>query len=96
MRKRHVPQRSCIICGTKAAKRELVRVVLTPEGACEVDETGKQPGRGAYLCHQPRCWERAAKTDRLAGALRGPISDDDKQALARYGAALAETAESAS
>ena len=84
----HVPVRTCVMCGTKAAKRDLVRVVLTPEGECIVDETGKRPGRGAYLCHRPDCWERAASTNRLARALRGEVSESDKQSLASAGAAL--------
>ena len=85
---RHVPERTCVMCGTKTAKRELVRVVLTPEGACVVDETGKRPGRGAYLCHRPDCWERASSTDRLARALRGEVSVSDRRELAAAGAAL--------
>ena len=76
------------MCGTKTAKRELVRVVLTPQGECVVDETGKRPGRGAYLCHRPDCWERAASTERLARALRGEVSVSDRKQLAAAGAAL--------
>ena len=85
---RHVPVRTCVMCGTKTAKRELVRVVLTPQGECVVDETGKRPGRGAYLCHRPDCWERAASTARLARALRGEVSVSDRKLLAAAGAAL--------
>ena len=76
------------MCGTKTAKRDLVRVVLTPQGECVVDETGKRPGRGAYLCHRPDCWERAASTERLARALRGEVSVSDRKQLAAAGAAL--------
>ncbi len=85
---RHVPVRTCVMCGTKSAKRDLVRVVLTPEGECIVDETGKRPGRGAYLCHRPDCWERAASTNRLARALRGEVRASDTELLAAAGAAL--------
>ncbi len=85
---RHVPVRTCVMCGTKTAKRDLVRVVLTPQGECIVDETGKRPGRGAYLCHRPECWERAGSTDRLARALRGEVRASDKESLAAAGAAL--------
>ena len=70
------------------AKRELVRVVLTPDGACTVDETGKLAGRGAYLCHQPTCWERAVNGGRLAHALRGEVTADDKARLTEFGATL--------
>ena len=85
---RHVPVRTCVMCGTKTAKREMVRVVLTPQGECIVDETGKRPGRGAYLCHRPDCWERAGSTDRLAHALRGEVRASDRESLAAAGAAL--------
>lgn len=85
---RHVPVRTCVMCGSKAAKREMVRVVRTPQGECIVDETGKRPGRGAYLCHRPDCWERAASTNRLAHALRGEVSVSDREQLAAAGAAL--------
>ena len=85
---RHVPVRTCVMCGTKSAKRDLVRVVLTSQGECIVDETGKRPGRGAYLCHRPDCWERAASTNRLARALRGEVRESDKELLAAAGAAL--------
>jgi uncharacterized protein len=88
MHQRHVPERSCVICRTKTAKRELVRVVLTPTGSCTVDETGKLAGRGAYLCHQPDCWERAVKGGRLAHALRGEVTEQDKARLTEFSATL--------
>ena len=88
MRTRHVPQRSCVICGTKTAKRELIRIVLTPEGECSVDPTGKRSGRGAYICHKRECWERATKGGRFAHALRGEISQADKERLSEFGQTL--------
>lgn len=90
MRQKHVPTRSCIICGAKLAKPDLVRVVLSTTGECTVDETGKLAGRGAYLCHQPACWELviAVKGNRLARALRGEITKDDKAKLADLSATL--------
>ncbi len=88
MRKRHVPQRSCIACGNKASKHELHRVVRTPRGECVVDENGKVPGRGAYLCQRQKCWESAVRTGRLAGALRGEITSEDTERLAAFGRGL--------
>ena len=88
MRQKHVPTRSCIICGAKLAKRDLVRVVLSPTGECTVDETGKLAGRGAYLCHQAVCWERAVKGGRFAHALRGEVTTEDKARLAEFSAKL--------
>ena len=81
---RHVPQRTCIGCRTASAKREFVRVVRTPEGAVEVDPSGKRAGRGAYVCAQRSCWEEAIKKDRLARALRTTIAAQDRDALRRY------------
>ena len=81
---KHIPQRTCVGCRTSSAKREFVRTVRTPEGAVEVDATGKRPGRGAYLCGQRSCWEEALKKDRLARALRTTISSKDQEALRRY------------
>jgi uncharacterized protein len=88
MRQRHVPERSCVVCRIKKAKRELVRVVLTPTGSCTVDETGKLAGRGAYLCHEPTCWERAVTGGRLAHALRGEVTEDDKARLTEFSVTL--------
>ncbi|MBM3940802.1 MAG: YlxR family protein [SAR202 cluster bacterium] len=89
VRTKHVPLRSCIICGTKAAKRELVRVVRTPEGECLIDPTGKRNGRGAYLCHDPGCWNKAFKGNRLSKALQVEIAETDRARLAAHGEALA-------
>jgi predicted RNA-binding protein YlxR (DUF448 family) len=81
---RHVPQRTCVGCRTTSGKREFVRVVRSPEGAVEVDATGKRNGRGAYLCASRSCWEDALKRDRLARALRTTISAADRDALLGY------------
>lgn len=85
--RRHIPQRTCVSCGTTTAKRELIRLVRTPDGGAEPDPTGKRPGRGAYLCHDPQCWERAAKKGRLDAALRTRLSPQSRSALLRYAAA---------
>lgn len=84
MRTRPQPQRSCVSCGVKADKRDLVRVVRSPEGECVVDETGKRAGRGAYVCRRPGCWSGALRTPRLSRALRGDIGDDDRELLAAF------------
>jgi predicted RNA-binding protein YlxR (DUF448 family) len=84
-RPKHAPQRTCVGCGSAAAKRELVRLVRTSSGTVELDLTGKRPARGAYLCHTLECWERALKKGRLESALRTRLSADDREALLRYG-----------
>jgi predicted RNA-binding protein YlxR (DUF448 family) len=87
-RPRHVPQRTCVACRTTEAKRGLVRVVRTATGAVEVDETGKKPGRGAYLCRTRECWDKALKGKVLEYALKTAITAEDKTALQAYAATL--------
>jgi len=69
-RPKHVPQRTCIACRRTDAKRGLMRLVRDAEGHVALDPTGKRAGRGAYLCHNPACWEQALKRQGLARALR--------------------------
>lgn len=69
-RPKHKPQRTCIACRETKDKRELLRVVRTPEGNFIIDPTGKANGRGAYLCRQASCWEKGLQKQRLAQALR--------------------------
>ena len=73
---RRVPQRQCVACGQVRAKRDLVRVVRTPDGGVRVDTTGKLSGRGAYVCPDGACVDRAVRTGRLAGALERPLAED--------------------
>jgi len=82
-RPRHVPQRTCVSCGSTTAKRELVRLVRTSTGV-EPDPTGKRPGRGAYLCHNHDCWESAVRKSRLEHALRTKLTLADREALLSY------------
>ncbi len=74
-RPKHVPQRTCVACRDKDAKRTLTRIVRTPDGQIEIDPTGKRNGRGAYLCTQASCWQRALTTPVLARALKTEIDD---------------------
>ncbi len=82
MSTRRVPERTCIACGEKAPKRELTRVVVDPDGTVRVDPTGKAPGRGAYLCGKPACRQRVLTGERLARALRRPVSEEARSGLA--------------
>jgi predicted RNA-binding protein YlxR (DUF448 family) len=85
---KHRPQRSCIACRAVKDKRELVRLVCAQGGVVTVNETGKMPGRGAYLCRQPGCWQEGLQSGRLERALRTTISRDNKEQLAEYGRSL--------
>jgi predicted RNA-binding protein YlxR (DUF448 family) len=79
-RPRHVPTRMCLVCRQKSGKRQLTRIVRTADGVV-VDPSGKMNGRGAYLCDQASCWERAMNTEVVAKALKTSLSDDDRARL---------------
>jgi hypothetical protein len=81
MRRKHVPQRTCIACRQARPKRELIRIVRTPQGELVIDETGKQNGRGAYLCPEKDCWDVALRGGQLAKALKVEIGEQEKQML---------------
>lgn len=74
-KKRKVPLRICIGCRTKKPKKDLVRIVRTPEGEVVIDPIGKKAGRGAYLCPQTGCLQKAVKGKRLEKNLEMPISE---------------------
>ncbi len=70
-----IPQRTCMGCQTKKEKRDLVRIVRSPEGEISVDLTGKKPGRGAYICPNLDCLNKVVKSKRLERSLETPISE---------------------
>ncbi len=76
MRTRKPPMRLCLGCGQQREKRELVRLVRTPDGGVLVDPTGKLSGRGAYICPDPDCLRRAIKNQRLSRALETELPPD--------------------
>ena len=80
-RRKHIPQRTCVVCREVRNKRELVRVVRTPDGTLVVDETGKKNGRGAYLCRKSACWEMALKGQHLSKALKMEIGAQEREIL---------------
>ena len=83
MRPRHVPVRTCVGCRQERPKRDMVRVVRTPEGNVVVDPTGKRSGRGAYLCPSFDCWSWALQRGSLAHTLKTEISAEDRAELER-------------
>ena len=76
MKQKKIPERKCIGCGKSAPKKDLLRVVRSPEGAVSLDFTGKKAGRGAYLCNSAACLKKANKSKRLATALSCEIPDE--------------------
>ena len=91
LKARPLPQRTCVGCGATTNKRELVRVVRMagdePYGVV-ADPTGKLAGRGAYVCAQAACWEKALKKGGLERTLKTPIAKRDADALREYAASL--------
>ena len=78
--RKHTPQRTCIACRNAYPKRQLRRFVSTPDGVM-YDPSGKQKGRGAYLCQQSQCLDKALMTPIMANALRTTITDIDRQRI---------------
>ena len=95
-RPKHIPQRTCIACRRTDAKRGLMRLVRDADGRVAVDPTGKRAGRGAYLCHDPACWEQALKRQGLERALRlTALQPEDREALEQVARALPPANETA-
>ena len=70
-----IPQRQCMGCRERKNKRELIRVVRSPEGDVGLDFGGKAPGRGAYLCPNPECLKRAIRSKALDRSLEVEIPE---------------------
>jgi predicted RNA-binding protein YlxR (DUF448 family) len=68
----------------------LIRLVRTPDGHLVVDASGKQNGRGAYLCPQVSCWEAVLKGNQLSKALKMDIGEDERQTLRDFASTLTE------
>jgi len=81
IKKRKIPLRVCIGCQEKKPKKELVRIVRTPEGDVDLDLTGKKPGRGAYICPQQACLKNALKGRRLEKNLQLTVSKELVEAI---------------
>lgn len=90
VRKKHVPQRTCVGCREVLPKRSLIRIVRSSDGV-QVDPTGKLAGRGAYLHDRRSCWERALKGP-LAHALKMELTDKDREDLLAFMMTLSEEA----
>ena len=82
-RRKHIPQRTCVACREKKDKRLLTRIVRTPDDGVVIDRTGKRDGRGAYLCEQESCWDRALDGQLLDKALKIEITAEEKELLSR-------------
>ena len=95
-RPKHVPQRTCIACKQVRPKRELIRVVRTPDGHNLLDPTSKKSGRGAYVCARRSCWDIALARGRLEREFEMTLAPEDRAALDDYVASLPPEPPSAS
>lgn len=83
MKAKKTPLRTCLACGRETDKKDLVRVVRTPDGDVAVDATGKRNGRGAYVCAATECFEKAVRRNRFTSSLRVNLREDDVERLRR-------------
>lgn len=75
-KQKKIPVRTCLGCGEPKAKRELIRIVRTPDGEILIDPTGKKSGRGAYICPEAECLKKAKKAKRLEKAFETAIPEE--------------------
>ena len=78
-----IPMRKCLGCMQSFPKKELIRVVRTPESQVLIDLTGKKSGRGAYLCKDKACLKKAIKAKRLQSNLEVQISEELIESLSK-------------
>ncbi|MDN4523415.1 RNase P modulator RnpM [Fictibacillus fluitans] len=76
MKTRKIPMRKCVACQEMKEKKDLIRIVRSPEGEVFVDPTGKKSGRGAYLCNQASCFNLAKKKGSLSNQLKAQVPDE--------------------
>jgi len=74
IRSKHIPQRTCVGCHQVLPKKSLTRIVRTATGL-QIDNTGKLPGRGAYIHDQKSCWQ---------SAIKGKLIEQDRELLIQY------------
>jgi len=83
LKRRKVPLRKCVACQQMKSKKELIRVVRTPEDEIQIDLTGKRSGRGAYLCGDVSCFQLAKKTRALDRSLKASVGMNIYEQLAQ-------------
>ena len=71
-----IPQRQCMGCRERKAKREMIRVVRGTDGTVSLDFGGKMNGRGAYICPNPDCLKKAQRSKSLERSLETPIPEE--------------------
>ncbi len=92
MKEKKVPMRMCVGCREMKPKRELMRVVRSPEGSVAIDPTGRKPGRGAYVCFSAECLKKAIRQKQLERAFECPLGEETSQSLLTQLQAMEEKA----
>ena len=82
MQQKKIPMRRCVGCGEMKPKKELRRIVRSPDGSIGFDPTGKRSGRGAYICADPACLKKAEKGKRLEKAFECAVPAEVYASLA--------------
>ena len=76
LKPKKIPMRMCVACHEMKPKKELQRVVRSPEGEVSIDPVGKKPGRGAYLCPNVECLKKAKKSKALERKFEAAVGED--------------------
>lgn len=74
LKAKKIPQRMCVGCQQVKPKKELIRIVRSPEGEFSLDTTGKKPGRGAYICADMACFQAARRSHGLERSFKSPVA----------------------
>lgn len=83
MKTKKIPLRMCLGCGEMKPKRDLIRVVKNKDGELFLDLTGKQNGRGAYICKSEECFLKAKKARRFENKLEAAIPEEVYESMAK-------------
>ncbi len=89
-RLKKAPQRMCVACGTRREQKSLVRIVQDPDSGLTIGG-GRSSGRGAYICPNVECWNKALKGNRLEHRLRTTLTAGSRAALLQYMSSLQES-----
>lgn len=81
LKPKKIPMRTCIGCREEKPKRDLIRVVRSPEGELSLDATGKKSGRGAYICRSAACLQKALKQRQIQYHLKVQMTDEVAEQL---------------
>lgn len=73
---KQIPQRSCVVCRAQKNKNDLLRIVKNKENLIKIDNTGKESGRGAYICYSEQCLEKAIKSKKIEKSLEIKIENN--------------------